>query len=324
MRMRNLINSATKRLAFTALALPMLTSCAPASGDGEDLVGTLTDELSAATRANIASIAIANTGHGLRPQFSGRPRLRVELHRQRWPTRVLVLGLRKVGVAGRGRGRRRADRRRGQLLLLRPEQRHPLEHAPRRRRRRVQLPGRLLGGSRRPRHAGERRRQDRDHQRRLGRPERQPGALRVDGARDRESAGLPRCRGVDPRRHRHDHQRVHLARRHLRCAAAAPASPAGGITGLPVPQSAALRERRQRRQHPSSLVGRQHPLHHHRHLGHGDGRPAGGVHPRHRSARVRARRGRLAEALVLGSVQRAAGATTGLRMRGSPAIPRRS
>jgi surface antigen len=60
--MRTLINSATKRLALTAIALPMLTGCASASGDEEESVGEATDEISAAAQANIASIAMANVG----------------------------------------------------------------------------------------------------------------------------------------------------------------------------------------------------------------------------------------------------------------------
>jgi hypothetical protein len=68
--MRNLINSAPRRLglglalALTTAALPMLlTGCAPAGGDdGEDPVDTLTSDLSAAARAKVASIALANVG----------------------------------------------------------------------------------------------------------------------------------------------------------------------------------------------------------------------------------------------------------------------
>jgi hypothetical protein len=61
--MRLLINSATKCLALTALALPMLLSgCAPTSGDEGDSVDKRTNNLSSAARATIASIAMDNVG----------------------------------------------------------------------------------------------------------------------------------------------------------------------------------------------------------------------------------------------------------------------
>jgi hypothetical protein len=62
--MNLLINSASKRLALTAVALPLLfTGCAPQGGDGGESVDRQGNEITTGTRDAVASIAMDNVGN---------------------------------------------------------------------------------------------------------------------------------------------------------------------------------------------------------------------------------------------------------------------